>query len=73
VLIAVGQGDVDITLDLTSLIELDVAALHGLISLLRSVRKCGAGITLAVAHPEVRRTLAVTALDKVFSVVQCDR
>jgi anti-anti-sigma factor len=71
-LAAVGQGYARITLDLRSIVSLDITALRALISLLRIVRKCGADLTLAVAHPDVRRTLAVTALDKVFTVVQCE-
>jgi anti-anti-sigma factor len=54
--------------DLTQLKLLDSPAVAVLIEALRAVRADGGSIVLAATAPSVRRTLALTALDRIFDV-----
>jgi anti-anti-sigma factor len=67
VLTALGQG-ARVVLDLDGLEALDTAGVRGLISLLRSARAHGAELALRANKPSVRRTLEVTALDRLFAL-----
>jgi anti-anti-sigma factor len=60
-----------VMVDLDQLPVLDNPALRGLIMLLRRVREAGGEIILRVTRPELRSTLALTALDRVFEVAPC--
>ena len=70
VLSAVEQGAARVVLDLDSVVVLDTEALRGLISLLRRVRSSGGDLALRSSRPDVLRTLSVTALDRVFTLVE---
>jgi anti-anti-sigma factor len=60
-----------VVLDLDQLPILDNPALRGLIMLLRRVREAGGELILRVTRPELRTTLSLTALDRVFEVDAC--
>jgi anti-anti-sigma factor len=65
VLSALGQG-ARVVLDLDALEILDTAGVRGLIALLRSARAVGGELSLRSSKPAIRRTLEVTALDRIF-------
>jgi anti-anti-sigma factor len=67
ILAALRQG-ARVVLDLDSLDVLDTAGLRGLIALLRSSRAVGGELALRSNKPSVRRTLEVTALDRIFAL-----
>lgn len=67
---AVSRGR-QVIVDLDALPALDNPALRGLIMLLRRVREAGGELILRVTRPELRSTLALTALDRVFEVAPC--
>ena len=60
-----------VILDLDHMPVLDNPALRGLIMLLRRVREAGGELALRVTRPELRSTLSLTALDRVFEMVPC--
>jgi|HubBroStandDraft_4_1064222.scaffolds.fasta_scaffold00870_6 anti-anti-sigma factor len=64
------EGAGQVVLDLDSVAVLDTQALRGLISLLRRARSMGGDIVLRSSRTDVLRTLSVTALDRVFPVLQ---
>lgn len=64
----VAAGASEIMLALDHLDSLDVPALRDLIALLRRTREAGGTLALLTTKPQIRRTLAVTALDRLFSV-----
>lgn len=66
---ATEAGAREITLALDEIPALDSAAIRQLIKLLRRTRELGGDIALAVSRADLLRTLRVTALDKVFTVV----
>lgn len=66
VLAAIRGGAIEVVLDLDHLDALDVSALRGLIALLRRARDAGGELALRATKPLLRRTLGVTALDRVF-------
>jgi anti-sigma B factor antagonist len=70
VLAALEDGAGKVVLDLDSVESLDTEGVKGLIKLLRSSRAKGGEIALSSSKPTVRRTLAVTALDRIFSMVE---
>jgi anti-anti-sigma factor len=70
VLAAFEQGATRVILDLSALDGLDTEGVRGLITLLRRVRAVGGEIALSSPKPEVLRTLQVTALDRLFPVVE---
>ncbi len=59
-----------VLLDLDGLDSLDTVGVRGLISLLRRVRSAGGEFSLRTSRADILRTLSVTGLDRVFSVVQ---
>lgn len=60
-----------VILDLGGLRVLDAAGVRGLIEILRSSRTAGSGeLALRSSDPDVLRTLSVTALDRLFPVLQ---
>jgi anti-anti-sigma factor len=63
------RGKQRVVLNLDALVVLDTEAMRGLIALLRRARLKGAQIALAVSQPEILRTLSITGLDRVFTVV----
>jgi anti-anti-sigma factor len=67
---AVSRGR-QVIVDLDPLPALDNPALRGLITLLRRVRAAGGELILRVTRPELRSTLSLTALDRVFEVAPC--
>jgi len=70
VLTALGEGVDRVVIDLDSLDSLDTDGVRGLITLLRRARTAGGQLALRSSKPEVRRTLSVTALDRVFKMVE---
>jgi anti-sigma B factor antagonist len=72
VLAALEAGATRVVLDLDNIETLDTQALRGLISLLRRARSAGGGLALRTSRRDLLRTLSVTALDRVFPVVQVE-
>lgn len=70
VLAALEEGVAQVVLDLDTVEALDTEGVRGLIKLLRSSRAAGGELALIASKPGVRRTLAVTALDRLFPVVE---
>ena len=62
-------GAKEIILALDALPVLDSAAIRRLITVLRRTREAGGELTLAVSRMDLLRTLRVTALDKVFHLI----
>ncbi|MHB8146403.1 MAG: STAS domain-containing protein [Vulcanimicrobiaceae bacterium] len=60
------HGSERVVLDLDSLETLDSEGVRGLIVLLRRARVLGIELALHVTRPEIRRTLSVMALDRLF-------
>ncbi|HEY8314734.1 MAG TPA: STAS domain-containing protein [Candidatus Baltobacteraceae bacterium] len=67
-LTALEAGEPRLTLDIDGLPSLDVGAIRGLITLLRRVRDAGGELMLRVTRDDLKRTLGVTALDRVFTI-----
>lgn len=61
----------NVVLDIDHMPVLDNPALRGLIMLLRRAREAGGEFVLRVTRPELRSTLQLTALDRVFQVAPC--
>ncbi len=61
-----GGAGTRVVLDLDELDSLDTDGVRGLISLLRRSRALKGVLALQASKPVVRRTLAVTALDRLF-------
>lgn len=72
VLTALENGVPRVILDLETLDALDTQGVRGLISLLRRARALGGEIALSSLKPDVQRTLQVTALDRIFPVVEAE-
>ncbi len=70
ILDALREGAERVVLDLDSVPSLDSAMLRELITLLRLARSRGADLALRSTRTAVHRTLSVTALDRVFPVLQ---
>jgi anti-sigma B factor antagonist len=70
VLSALEDGASQVVLDLDRLEALDTDGVRGLIRLLRSSRAAGGELALSSSKPSVRRTLSVTALDRLFPMVE---
>lgn len=66
----VDEGARDIVVDLTAVTFIDSTALGVLIGGVRRVRPAGGSIVLVVDGRAVRRALALTGLDRVFTI--CD-
>lgn len=68
---ALDLGAQRVILDLDSLAVLDAKAVRGLIGILRSSRVAGsADVALRSSNRDVLRTLNVTALDRLFPVLE---
>jgi anti-sigma B factor antagonist len=72
VLTALEDGESRVVLDLDSLDALDTEGVRGLISLLRRARSVGRDLALSSTKSDVRRTLQVTALDRLFPMVEAE-
>ncbi|HEY1655620.1 MAG TPA: STAS domain-containing protein [Candidatus Tumulicola sp.] len=70
VLRAFKGGALRVVLDLANLDSLDTQGVRGLITLLRRARALGRELALSSLNPDVRRTLQVTALDRIFALVE---
>ncbi len=70
VLAAFEAGATQVVLNLDRLDSLDTDGVRGLIALLRSSRAVGGELALRSTKPEILRTLSVTALDRVFRMVE---
>lgn len=68
---ALGLGVERVVLNLDTLTVLDAHGVRGLIEILRSSRTAGSGeLALRSNNPDVLRTLSVTALDRLFPILQ---
>ncbi len=63
-------GATRVILDLDALDSLDHESVRGLISLLRRARAAGGELGLRATRPDVMRTLSVTGLDRIFTIVE---
>lgn len=70
VLTAYEAGAGQVVLNLDSVEALDTDGVRGLIKLLRSSRAVGGELALRATKAVVRRTLAVTALDRLFPMIE---
>jgi anti-sigma B factor antagonist len=70
VVAATDDGTRHMTIDLGRLTTLDPVVISALIRMRRGVRELGGHISLAVGRKAVRETLRVTALDKLFVIVE---
>lgn len=70
--LAEDEGGAPIVLDLDSLDSLDTDGVRGLITLLRRARAEGRDLALSATKPAIRRTLQVTALDRLFGMVEAE-
>jgi len=70
VLAAFDGGAGRVILDLDALESLDHESVRGLITLLRRARAAGGELGLRASRPEVTRTLSVTGLDRIFTIVE---
>lgn len=61
-------GSEGVILELDHLETLDVPAVRTLIVLLRKARESGGDLSLHTTKPQIRRILAVTALDRLFTI-----
>lgn len=71
-LAALAEGESTIVLDLDSLDSLDTDGVRGLITLLRRARASGRDLSLSATKPSILRTLQVTALDRLFGMVEAE-
>lgn len=69
---ALDAGAERVVLDLDSLASLDSGGVRDLISLLRRTRERGGDVALRATRPAVLRTLRVTALDRLFTMVNTE-
>jgi anti-anti-sigma factor len=72
VLAALAEGGSRVVLDLDSLDALDTEGVRGLITLLRRARSVGGELALSSTKTDVLRTLQVTALDRIFKMVEAE-
>ena len=68
-ILAALEAGTPVELDLDPLGTLDVANVRELIALLRRCRAIGGEFALRATNGEIRKTLAVTALDRLFPVL----
>ena len=57
-----------VVVDLATISTLDVGRMRSLVSLLRRSREHGVDFAVRSAHPDVRRQLALTGLDRILDV-----
>lgn len=72
VLLALKEGAGRVILDLAGINALDTQGVRGLITLLRRARAAGGELALTSVRPDVRRTLQVTALDRIFALIETE-
>ena len=72
VMTALEDETASVVLDLDSLESLDTDGVRGLITLLRRARAAGRDLALSSTKARVRRTLEVTALDRLFKMVEAE-
>lgn len=70
VMTAFGGGAGRVVLNLDTLETLDTENVRNLIALLRRSRTTGGELALQASKPHVLRTLSVTALDRIFTMVE---
>lgn len=70
VVAAIDAGADRVVLNLDSLVSLDTEGVRGLIALLRRSRAKGGELALRSSKPDVLRTLSVTALDRLFPMIE---
>ena len=70
VLAAFQDGAGRVILSLDTIDSLDTDGVRQLITLLRRARTAGGELALRANKPHVRRTLSVTALDRIFTMVE---
>jgi anti-sigma B factor antagonist len=70
VLSALESGAGRVVLDLDSLASLDTEGVRGLITLLRRARAIGGELAISSSKADIRRTLKVMALDRLFPMVE---
>jgi anti-anti-sigma factor len=66
------EGAERVVLDLEGLDALDTHGVRGLITLLRRARALGGELALTALNRSVRRTLEVTALDRIFPLLETE-
>ena len=71
-LAALAEGGSRVVLDLDSLDALDTEGVRGLITLLRRARAVGGELALSSTKTDIKRTLQVTALDRIFKMVEAE-
>jgi len=71
-LTALEEEETRIVLDLDSIGALGTDGVRDLISLLRRARAVGRDLALSATKPDVLRTLQVTALDRLFHMVEAE-
>ncbi|MGZ3560402.1 MAG: STAS domain-containing protein [Vulcanimicrobiaceae bacterium] len=69
-LATIEAGSPQVILDIDGLRSLDVDAIRGLITLLRRVRDAAGEVALRVTREDLKRTLSVTALDRIFTITR---
>ncbi|MBV8490789.1 MAG: STAS domain-containing protein [Candidatus Eremiobacteraeota bacterium] len=69
---AIGEDPIRVVLSLDHLDSLDNQGVRGLIALLRRSRSLGGELALRATKPNVRRTLEVTALDRLFPMEEAE-
>jgi len=69
VLEAFAEGADRVVLDLDAVPHLDATGVRGLITLLRRAREVGGEVALRASRPDINRSLAVMALDRLFPMV----
>ncbi|MDE2482489.1 MAG: STAS domain-containing protein [bacterium] len=69
-LAAIEAGAGQVVFNLDRLERLDTAGVRGLIAILRRTREKGGELALRASRPEILRSLEVTALDRVFTMVK---
>ena len=67
---AADEGSREMTIDLGRLVTLEPTVIRALIRMRRSMHELGGHISLAVGRKAVRETLRVTALDRLFAIVE---
>lgn len=68
--VPIEDGRVHLVLDLTQVTFLDSSGLSVLVGCRNLVQKAGGTIRLVITHPNVRKVLEITALDRVFSIYE---
>jgi len=62
----------EVVVNLDGLTSIEIEDIQRLIKLLRQSRNMGTEFALRATRPQVRKALAVTALDRIFTLVEAD-